>query len=232
MLQDLGRNIVDAFLRLGDAFLSIIPALLVLVASLITGVLVGFVLRALIRLVLRLGHVDETGLSTASRQMLVAAGVKATPVQIAGAVSFWAAVVVALVVGINALEPGSLKTALSGAVAFLPRLFTAVLLVLAGMGLAALARRSLLIAAVNAGLPWASLGSRLVAAVILVFFAANALEHLGLGRSILVAAFSIAGGGFVFALSLAFGLGGRHLARAYLEKKFSAEREDLGIRHV
>jgi hypothetical protein len=164
--------------------------------------------------------------------MLKAAGVTASPVQIAGAVSFWGAVVVALVVGINALEPGGMKSALSEAVAFLPRLFSAALLVVIGMGLAALARRSLLVAAVNAGLPWARMGSRLVAVVILVFFAANALEQLGLGRSILVAGFSIVGGGFVLALALAFGLGGRHLAKAYLEKKLRAEQEDLGIRHV
>ena len=33
-------------------------------------------------------------------------------------------------------------------------------------------------------------------------------------------------------LALAFGLGGRDLARAWLEKKLRAEEEDSGIRHV
>ena len=56
-------------------------------------------------------------------------------------------------------------------------------------------------------------GSRLVLVVIVVFFAAAALDHLGVGRSILVAAFSIVGGGIVLALALAFGLGARDLAR-------------------
>jgi len=59
-----------------------------------------------------------------------------------------------------------------------------------------------------------------------------ALDHLGVARSILVAAFSIAGGGLVLALALAFGLGARDVARRYIEKKLRAESDDTGIRHV
>jgi hypothetical protein len=139
---------------------------------------------------------------------------------------------VALAVGVNALEPGGLKNVLAGIVAFLPRLLTSVLIVLVGFGLAALARRSVLLAAVNSGLPWARSGARLVHAAVLVFFAAMALDHVGVGRSILVAAFSIVAGGFVLAVALAFGLGARDLARGYLEKRLRAEEEDSGIRHV
>ena len=59
-----------------------------------------------------------------------------------------------------------------------------------------------------------------------------ALDNVGVGRSILVAAFSIVAGGFVLAVALAFGLGARDLARGYLEKRLRAEEEDSGIRHV
>src|SRR5205085_1219710 len=147
-------------------------------------------------------------------------------------ISFWLAIVVALIVGVNALEPGSLKSVLSDAVAFLPRLLTSLLLLLLGVGFATLARRSFLLAAVHAGLPWARRGSRLIHVVVVAFFAATALDHLGVGRSILVAAFTVVAGGIVLALALAFGLGARDLARGYLEKRIRAEEEDTGIRHV
>jgi mechanosensitive ion channel-like protein len=139
---------------------------------------------------------------------------------------------VALVVGVNALEPGSLKTTLTDAVAFLPRILTAILLFALGLGFATLARRSFLLAAVNAGLPWARSGARLTSVFVLAFFGATALDHLGVGRSILVAAFTVIAGGVVLAFALAFGLGARDLARAYLEKRIRAEEEDTGIRHV
>lgn len=232
MLHNLGRHIEDAFYRLSDAFLSVIPALLVLLVSLFVGVLFGLALRGLLRLLFRITGFGRTGPSSASNRFLVAAGVRTGPAQLAAAVSFWAAIVVALVVGVNALEPGSLKTTLSDAVAFLPRLLTSLLLFLLGLGCAAVARRSFLLAAVNAGLPWARSGARVIYVFVMAFFGATALDHLGVGRSILVAAFTVVAGGIVLALALAFGLGARDLARGYLERRIRAEEEDTGIRHV
>jgi hypothetical protein len=227
MWQNLGTHIGDAVLRLGDAFLSVIPAVIVLLGAFVVGAAVGLVLRLVLVLVFRLLRIGD-----GSAPLLRAAGLKAPPAAIASAVSFWAAVVVALAVGIGALEPGRLKSALEDVVSFLPRILMAVLVVLVGIALAALARRSVLLAAVNAGIPWARAAARLVYASVIAFFVAMALEHLGVGQSVLVAAFSIVTGGFVFAAALAFGLGARDLARAYLERRVRAEEETNGIRHV
>ncbi len=82
---------------------------------------------------------------------------------------------------------------------FLPRLLTAALVIVLGLGLAALARRSVLLAAVNAGLPWARTAARLVHIAVIAFFVSLALDHVGVGGAILVAAFSILSGGFVLA---------------------------------
>ena len=227
MWQSLGNQIGDAVLRLGEAFLSVVPALVVLVGAFAVGAAVGLVLRLALVLVLRLLRKGD-----GSSPLLRAAGLKAPPATIASVVSFWAAVVVALAVGIGALQPGVLKSALEQAVAFVPRLLTAALVILVGVALAALARRSVLLTAVNSRLPWPRAGARLVHAGVLAFFIAMALEHLGVGRSVLVAAFSIVTGGFVLAAALAFGLGARDLARGYLERRVRAEEETNGIRHV
>ncbi len=154
MLENLGRQIGDAFLRLGEAFLSVIPAFVVLVGALLVGLVVGVVIRLALNLVFRLARQGD------SSPLLRAAGFKAAPSSLAAGISFWAAVLVALAVGVNALEPGGLKNILADIVAFLPRLLTSALIVLVGFGLAALARRSVLLAAVNSGLPWARAGSR------------------------------------------------------------------------
>ncbi|HTS02336.1 MAG TPA: hypothetical protein VMN04_07430 [Thermoanaerobaculia bacterium] len=227
MWENLGNQIGDAVLRLGEAFLAVVPAFVVLLGAFAVGAAVGFVLRLVLVPAFRLLRIGD-----GSAPLLRAAGLKAPPAAIASAVSFWAAVVVALAVGIGALEPGGLKTALEEVVAFLPRLLTAALVTLVGIGLAALARRSVLLTAVNAGLPWPRAGARLVHAGVLAFFAAMALEHLGVGQSVLVAAFSIVTGGFVLAAALAFGLGARDLARGYLERRVRVEEETNGIRHV
>lgn len=232
MGKNLGNQIALAFERLLDAFLSVVPAALVLLAALLVGVLAGLLLRTLLRLALRLRQKARAGEPSSSRQLLRAAGLKAEPERVASAVSFWTTVVVSLAVGVNALEPGALRDVLSEAVGALPRLLGAFLIAIVGIGVAALVRLSVLLGAVNAGLPWARAGARAAHVLVVASFAAAALEHLGVGRSILVAAFSIVGGAIALTLALAFGLGARDLARGWLEKQLRAEEEDSGIRHV
>lgn len=232
MAKNLGTQIILALERLLDAFLSIVPALTVLAVSLAVGLAAGFLLRALLQAAARLRRRSRGGEPSPSRQILRAAGLRAEPERIVGEASFWTAVVVGLAVGVNALEPGALRDILSVGVGFLPRLLGAVLLAIVGLGVGALVRRSVLLGAVNSGLPWARTGARAAYLFVVISFVAAALDHLGVGRSILVAAFSIAGGSLALTFALAFGLGGRDLAKAWLERKLRAEEEESGIRHV
>ncbi|MGZ5479978.1 MAG: mechanosensitive ion channel family protein, partial [Candidatus Aminicenantales bacterium] len=61
-----------------------------------------------------------------------------------------------------------------------------------------------------------------------------AFEQLGIGRSTVIAAFTIALGGIVLALALAFGLGGKDLARGFLEKRFkkNGDGEHDELKHL
>src|SRR5260221_7680694 len=124
MWQNLGRHIADAFGRLSEAFLSVIPALFVLFVSLLVGLAVGLAVRAVLRLLFRLSRFERHGGSAGPDPFLRAAGGRTGPAELAGTLSFWAAILVALAVGVNALEPGSLKSTLNAAVLFLPRLLT------------------------------------------------------------------------------------------------------------
>jgi len=72
---------------------------------------------------------------------------------------------------------------------------------------------------VNAGLPEARVLARAVHWGVLLFAGATALTHLGIGKEMVLVAFGITFGGLVFALALAFGLGGRRLARELLERR-------------
>lgn len=232
MGKNLGQQIALAFERLLDAFLSVVPAALVLVTALLVGILTGLLLRTLLLVAIRLRRRSLGDQPSSSRQLLRAAGLRAEPERIAASVFFWTTVVVALAVGVNALEPSGVRSVLSEAVNFLPRLLGAALLAVVGLGVGALVRRSVLLGAVNAGLPWARSGARAAHVLVVATFVAAGLEHLGVGRSILVAAFSIVASALAFAIALAFGLGAKEMARGWLEKKLRAEEEDSGIRHV
>jgi uncharacterized protein YebE (UPF0316 family) len=101
-------------------------------------------------------------------------------------------------------------------------LISAVVIVVLGVFVSTLAWRASLLAAVNARVPAAKLVGTLVRAVTIVAALAMALEQLEIGRQVIVIAFAISFGAIMLALALAFGLGGRHLARQYLERRFNA----------
>jgi len=113
-----------------------------------------------------------------------------------------------------------------GFVQFLPRLFVAGAIVLAGILVSNFAWRATLLAAVNARLPSARLlagGLRLVIAATSV---AIALEQIKVATAVVLTAFAIAFGAVMLGLAIAFGLGGRDVAKRLLEQQFTTRGRD------
>ena len=101
---------------------------------------------------------------------------------------------------------------------------SAVLILVVGWLVANFLSQGILIAAVNAGVPEARLLARAAHWGVLLFAGATALTHLGIGKEMVLVAFGITFGGLIFALALAFGLGGRGIARELLERRLRRER--------
>jgi hypothetical protein len=63
--------------------------------------------------------------------------------------------------------------------------------------------------------------------MIIIFSVSIGIEELGVGENTMLLAFGIVFGALMLGLALSFGLGGRDLARRYLERRFGqAQRED------
>jgi uncharacterized membrane protein len=79
--------------------------------------------------------------------------------------------------------------------------------------------RSVLIGAVNMQIQSARLLSLAVKWVVILVAVAMALDHLSIGRTVLLLAFAILFGGIVLATALAVGLGARDVVRRTLERQ-------------
>ena len=107
------------------------------------------------------------------------------------------------------------------------------LIVIVGSILARFLARSVLISAVNMQIQAARLLSIGVKWLVLVLAGAMALEHLRIGRQILVLAFGILFGGIVLALALAVGLGSKEMVTRSLERQIrEAGEESDKLNHV
>ncbi len=121
---------------------------------------------------------------------------------------------------------------------YLPQFFAALFILLIGYLVSNFVYRTVLIAAVNAENRFAKYISRAVKYVVMLISITMAIEQLGIGRGTVAIAFSIIFGGVVLACAIAFGFGGKEIARTYLESRFRKEdgkrkeKDDDGISHI
>jgi hypothetical protein len=231
VLADVIRQTLDGFRQELAAFG---PRLLAMTVILVVGVVVAGLLRYALRFVLRrLGFdrlAERAGLALGLRKLGFAG--QPSGAFAAGAAFLLLAFFVLLALG--SLDLQLARELVSHGFSYLPQVLVAAALLVLGAVIAGFVRRGVLIAAVNAGLPSARLLAGFAQSALLILFGAMALEHLGVGRQIILVSFTILFGGVVFALSLAFGLAGRDLARELLERlarKGEPPREDP-LRHL
>jgi hypothetical protein len=219
----------------GERMTAFGPNVLAMLVILAAGLLVAGSLHLVLKLALpRLGFdrfAQRLGLDLVLRK-----GGIARPASAAVAVVLaWAVLATFVLLAIGALNLEFAMDLVSRTFTYMPQVLIAVGLLLLGGLVSAFLRRSVLIAAVNAGLPSARLLAAGVHTALMVLFVAMALEHLGVGRQVILTSFTILFGGVVLALSLAFGLAGRDLAREFLERlvrRREPEENKDGLHHL
>jgi hypothetical protein len=216
-------DVWSGLLQVRERLLAVIPGLLVLITLLVVGFVLGWLARVVVSRLSRAVGTDRLferwGLASSLRR----SGIVRLPSDVLGLVCFWAIFVLFASVGIDGLALPGAPGATAMLLAFLPPLLAAALILLVGWLVANFLSQGVLIAAVNARLPEARLLARGVHWSVLLFAAATALTHLGIGKEMVLVAFGITFGGVVFALALAFGLGGRQVARHILERRLRRE---------
>ena len=226
-MYETSRNIlVTSFREVGQRLALVAPRLM----ALLTLILLGWIVAALLRrLLLRLlatvdldGRLAGWGLSAILRR----GGFRDAPSALLGRLVFWMVVVIALLMGIEALEIPATAGLVTVVVRFLPNLVVATLVMVAGWLLANFLAQTTLIGAVNSQVAGAPLIAGAVWWLVLVFAGAAALTQLGIAREMVLLAFGIAFGGTVLALALAFGLGGKDLAREILESRLRKQEKE------
>jgi hypothetical protein len=230
------KNFVDRIVTqpLRDVFeklVAFLPNLLTGIIVFILGLLLAWLVKILVVRIIRLLKLDSAFARSGVADALKKMAVKDTPAKLIGRIFFWLVAIIFFVLSLSVMKVPVIDQLLEKFLLYLPNIFVALIILAMGYFLGNFLGRAALIASVNAGVKLASLLSRGVKTVITLFAFAMALEQLGIGRSTVIAAFTVVFGGVVLALALAFGLGGKDLARTLLEKRFKkdgdGERDEL-----
>lgn len=229
------QTLLGPVAALGERIFAILPNILAMLVLLLVGLGAawgaGHLTERLLRVIGLDRLCDRIGIAAA----LLRGGIKADPSYLIGRITYWLIVIFATTASLGALDVTPINEAAHSLLSYIPHLVTAAVIGVIGYLVSNFVSQAVLIAAVNAGLPparWIAAGTRWGIQLLAV---AMALEQLGIAQHIVVVGFGITWGGLVLAGALALGLGGRDLAKDFLERRLAGHsrsqiNEDL--RHL
>jgi hypothetical protein len=212
--------------ELGNRVTAFAPHLLAMVLVLLAGLILAGVAHVVLRWLLKAFRFDRLAANVGVSSILERAGIRRPPSNLLALLVAWSLLAAFVLLSVAVLDLPIAVDVLSRALLYLPKLFIALALLLLGALLAAFLSRTVLIAAVNAGLPSARTLAGAVRAGVLIVALTMALEYVGVGSQVILVAFTILFGGTVFAAALAFGLAGKDLARDLLQMLVTRSRGD------
>ena len=220
-IRELARTMNEIVGSLGR----FLPRFLEMLIIVVVGWVIAFVLKAVFRSLLKITRFDKLSEHTGATQLLRGAALP-TLSELVSRFVFWVAWLGFILLGIEVLGVAGIEEHVANFFGFLPRLFAALLILFFGFLAASFFSRAALLAAVNADLPSPRLIGSTIRTVITILAACMAFEELGLAEHTVLVAFAIVFGSLMLGLALAFGLGGRDLARRFLERRFAHERKE------
>ena len=219
-MDDLWKeSILYAFRDFVGRATAFLPSFLAMLSIIFLGTLLSWLAKAIVAFLLRKIGLDRWSDRYGISSLLRSAVIERPSSHILGLLLFWILFISFLMIGIHALHIPATSLLISQFFAYLPQVIAALLILVVGWALANFLGRTALLGAVNAGIEFAPFIGRVVRWSVMILASSMALIHLGIAQQIVVAMLSILFGGLILALAIAFGLGGKDLARTFLERK-------------
>ena len=218
-------ELTQALQELARGFAHYLPRLIVMLIVAFLGWVVAYLLKVLVRSILRLTKFSKLSENAGATQLLNQAALPSST-ELLSRVVFWVAWVGFILLGVSVLGIVGLREYISRFFLFLPRLLVALVILFVGLLVASFFSRAALLAAVNANFRSSRLLSILIRIIISIFALSMVFEVLGVAEETMLIAFGTAFGAVMLGLAIAFGIGGKDLAREFLEKKFATEKKE------
>jgi len=195
-----------------------LPKLGMAIIVLLVGWMLAKVLHAAVLRGLKYANFGELTAKAGIDKFLKQGGVKKNTSQILALLVYWLVMLATLLVASEVVQLDVVSALFNSITLFIPKVIVAVLILSIGFYFARIISEIIIAYGKNVGMKDAEIIGRVAQYAIMAFVIVIALGQMDIGNAILVPAFLILFGGVVFALSLAFGLGGQKWAASQFEK--------------
>lgn len=203
-----------------------VPNLLAMLLIFILGFFFAWLIRVFLMRIFAAVNFDKWFDRVGFTAVIRKGDIWAKPSELIGHIVYWFLIILFIMAGLGALQLQAIDNLISQFFLYIPRAFSALLILIIGYIIAGFISRAVLIAAVNSGYHYAKILAEAVRLLLIVLILAMALEQLRIAPGIVVAAFSLIFGGIVLALAIAFGIGGIDSARKIIEGEGEAKKTE------
>jgi Conserved TM helix len=218
-------ELTQALQELARGFAHYLPRLIVMLIIAFIGWVIAYVLKLLARSVLRLTKFSKLSENSGATQLLNQAALPSST-ELLSRFVFWVAWVGFILLGVSVLGIVGLQEYIARFFLFLPRMFGALVILFFGLLAANFFARAALLAAVNANFRSSRLLSISIRIIISIFALSMVFEVLGVAEQTMLIAFGTAFGAVMLGLAIAFGIGGKDLAREFLERRLVTRKKE------
>ena len=218
-------ELTNALQELARGFAHYLPRAVVMLIIAFIGWVIAYLLKLIVRGILRVTKFSKLSESAGATQLLKQAALPSST-ELLSRFVFWVAWVGFILLGVSVLGIVGLQEYTSRFFLFLPRLFAAIVILFLGSLAASFFSRAALLAAVNANFRSSRLLSASVRIIISIFVLSMMFEVLGVAEQTMLMAFATVFGAVMLGMAIAFGLGGKDLAREFLEKRLASRKKE------
>ena len=226
------RIMVEPFEKFYEKLLVFLPNLFTSLILLVFGFLLGFFMKWIFMKIFRAINLDGLSQKMGMKDALGRSGFRELLSLILSRILKWFTIITVIIVAMQNLSIPTVEHLIDRMFLYVPNIFTAALILVLGYILGNFFGRAAIIASVNADMKSAGLIGKSVKFIVILLSCTMALEQLGIGKDTIVIAFAIVFGGIIFAFSLAFGLGGKDIAKGYMDRKLKKESNEDEMDHL
>ena len=226
--EKLQNSVVSNLTAQWSAVISSLPNLIGAVLILVLGIIVALIFKKISQTLLRRVGLDRISSKAGVSEVMQDAGMVKRPSIFAGKIVFWMVLFVFLVPAANMLGLTELVTLFKGFINFLPKIITALVIIIFGMMFAQFLRRTIMEKPSTIGSNSAKTLGNLVYGTMVTVIVLVALEQLEIETVLLHNIIMLVVGGMMLMLAVAVGLGSRDVARNLLNGIYAREQFKQG----
>lgn len=222
-ISKIKTTVVDNLNSQWTDLIAFLPNLLGALLILLVGLIIAFILKKVGSSLFRKMGIDRVSRNAGVSDVMQDAGLAKRPSILAGKIIFWLVLFIFLVPAANTLGLTELVNLFKGVINFLPKIITALVIIIFGIMFAQFLRRSIIEKPSTIGSDSAKSLGNLIYGIMVTVIVLVALEQLDIETKLLHSIIKIVVTGVMLALAFSVGLGAKEVAHNLLSGIYARE---------